>query len=462
MAEVVTFPEGFVWGAATSAYQIEGAWNEDGKGESIWDRFVRIPGKIENGDTGDVACDHYHRLREDVFLMKSLGLKAYRFSISWPRVLPKGKGSVNEKGLDFYDRLVDELLSAGIKPFATLYHWDLPQAVQDEGGWPNRTVVNAFLKYTEVVIRKLGDRVRYWMTFNEPFVTAFVGHLEGRHAPGHQDLREALRAAHHQLLAHGLAVPIIRDLVPEAKVGIVLNLSPVYPASQDLADRKLAWFIDTYLNRWFLDPLAGRGYPTEVFHYLPQLVELMPEAFVSRFSSLPTLDFVAEGDLDRIAVPIDFLGVNYYTRIVARSPKAVLPTEIVPDEERTDMGWEVFPQGVLETLTSIHFDHRFPAYYVTENGAAYPDQVEPNGVVRDKKRIRYIKAHLSELHRAIELGIPVQGYFVWSLMDNFEWAYGYSKRFGLIYIDYGTQRRIPKESAYWYAKVIENNALELG
>jgi beta-glucosidase len=460
MSEILKFPEGFYWGVATSAYQIEGAWNEDGKGESIWDRFCHTPGHILGGDTGDVACDHYHRWSEDVALMKSLGIKAYRFSVSWPRILPQGRGSVNKKGVDFYSRLVDGLLEAGIEPFLTLYHWDLPQALQDEGGWPNRATVAAFSEYTEVLAKNFGDRVRYWLTLNEPYVAAFLGYFEGQHAPGHKNLEEALRAAHHQLLAHGEAVEIIRELVPGAKVGIVLNLSPVHPASQDLADRRLAWLIDAHLNRWFLDPLAGRGYPFEIFRQMADLKDLLPETY-HRFLGLAKVDFVEDRDLDKIAVPLDFLGINYYTRILARSPKASVPPQNMPSNEVTDMGWEVYPRGIFEILARVHFDYRFPEYFITENGAAYPDVVTPSGTVPDKPRIRYLKEHLRELQRAISIGIPVLGYFVWSLLDNFEWAYGYSKRFGIVYVDYKTLRRIPKESAYWYAKVIANNGIEV-
>ncbi|MCS7239948.1 MAG: GH1 family beta-glucosidase [Candidatus Bipolaricaulota bacterium] len=461
MEKILRFPDKFVWGVATSAYQIEGAWNEDGKGESIWDRFCHRPGNVLGGDTGDVACDHYHRWREDVDLMKTLGIRAYRFSVSWPRVLPNGRGPVNQKGLDFYSRLVDGLLAAGIEPFLTLYHWDLPQALQDEGGWPKRTIVDAFVRYAEVLVEALGDRVRYWLTINEPYVTAFIGHLEGRHAPGHRNLGEALRAAHHQLLAHAVVTEVIREQVPQAKVGIVLNLSPVQPASQDPADRRLAWLMDAHINRWFLDPLAGRGYPLELFRYLRKWKDILPEPYRAPFALFPRVNFISDADLEKIATPLDFIGINYYTRNIARSPKAQLPSEIPAVQEKTDMGWEVYPQGLFELLARVHFDYRFPSYMVTENGAAFPDRVSPNGTVQDEQRIRYLKNHLRELHRAISQGIPIQGYFVWSFLDNFEWAYGYSKRFGLIYVDYATQRRIPKASAYWYAKVIEQGGIEL-
>ncbi len=441
-----SFPAAFIWGAATASYQIEGAWNEDGKGESIWDRFSHTPGKIRNGDTGDVACDHYHRWPEDVALMKDLGLRAYRFSISWPRLLPHGQGRVSPAGVDFYNRLVDGLLEAGIEPFVTLYHWDLPQALQDRGGWPARPTAEAFVEYADLASRSLGDRVKHWITLNEPYVSAFVGYLEGRHAPGHSDLSEALATAHHLLIAHGWSVPVIRRNCRGAEVGITLNLHPLIPASPSAADRAAAWQRDGVVNRWFLDPIAARGYPADIVQHHGR-----------------TMGFVKGDDLRAIAVPVDFLGVNYYTRIVARSTA-------VPEEENepravflnphpTEMGWEVYPEGLYDLLMRLHFDYRFPALYVTENGAAYGDRVGDDGQVQDRLRIEYLKAHLMAAARAIAAGVPLRGYFAWSLMDNFEWAHGYSKRFGLIYVDYPSQRRIPKASARWYRRVIAANAV---
>lgn len=443
---ITSFPSDFVWGAATAAYQIEGAWNEDGKGESIWDRFCHTPGKIANGDTGDVACDHYRRWREDVALMREVGLHAYRFSISWPRLVPEGRGRVSAAGLDFYSQLVDALLEAGIEPFVTLYHWDLPQALQDQGGWPARATAEAFVEYADLVTRSLGDRVKYWITLNEPFVSAFVGYLEGRHAPGHTDLDEALAAAHHLLLAHGWAVPVMRDNNPEAQVGITLNLSPQTPASPSAADRAAAWRQDGIINRWFLDPLSARGYPADIVcHY-----------------GRP-IDFVQANDLKAIATSLDFLGVNYYARGVVRSDVVReaenAPRTIFPNPERTEMGWEVYPESLYELLGRLHFDYHFPAFYITENGAAYSDQIGPNGQVHDPLRVAFFKGHLRAAARAIAVGVPLRGYFAWSLMDNFEWAYGYSKRFGLIYVDYQTQRRILKTSGHWYRQVIAANAV---
>jgi len=440
------FPKDFVWGAATASYQIEGAWDEDGKGESIWDRFSHTPGKVDNGDTGDVACDHYHRWREDVALMKDLGLNAYRFSIAWSRIFPEGRGAINQAGIDFYSELVDTLLAEGIEPFATLYHWDLPQVLEDKGGWPDRMVVDAFVEYADVVTRALGDRVKNWTTFNEPWVSAFVGYEEGRHAPGISNVDTAIAAAHHLMLSHGLAVPVIRDNCPNVNVGIVLNLTPQEPASPSVADRKTATWVDGYINRWFLDSIVGRGYPQDM---------------VDSFGN--AMDFVLPGDMDTIAVPIDYLGINYYTRGIARSNKITeennLPPTVIAGEEFTEMDWEVYPEGLYAMLGRLHFEYGFPAIYITENGAAFIDHVGADGQVDDPARLSYIQRHLEMTHKAIQIGVPVKGYFAWSFLDNFEWAFGYSKRFGIIYIDYETQQRIPKSSAKWYQQVIEQNAI---
>ena len=438
------FPQDFVWGAATASYQIEGAWDEDGKGENIWDRFSHTPGKVENGDTGDVACDHYHRWKDDIALMKSLGLRAYRFSTSWGRIFPEGRGSVNQAGLDFYSRLVDELLENGITPYLTLYHWDLPQVLQDEGGWPARATAEAFVDYADFLSRMLGDRVKHWMTLNEPFVSALVGYLEGRHAPGHRDLDEMLAAAHHLLLAHGWSVPVLRSNAQDAEVGIVLNLNSMHPASRSAADRAAAWRDDGIVNRWYLDPLEGRGYPADISEHFDR-----------------PMQFIQPGDLNTIAVPVDFLGINYYTRRISRSDviseEENEPQQVFPNPEHTEMGWEVYPPGLFETLARIHFDYNFPKLYITENGAAYPDTLDQEGKVVDPGRIAYLQEHLKSLSRAIAIGVPVQGYFVWSLMDNFEWAHGFSKRFGIIYVDYENQERVLKSSAEWYRDVIATN-----
>ena len=441
------FPEAFVFGAATSSYQIEGAWDEGDKGESIWDRFVHTPGTIEDGTTGDVACDHLHRWREDVELMADLGLDAYRFSISWPRVLPRGVGAVNEAGLDFYERLVDGLLERGIRPFVTLYHWDLPQALQDRGGWPARETVDAFCKYVGILARRLGDRVKDWITLNEPFVSAAVGHSEGRHAPGHRSEEEALAATHHLLLAHGRSVPILRDASPDANVGITHVLCPFHAASDSDHDVLAARQLDGALNRTFLAPILGRGYPS-VVPYDRSVLE----------------SFVRNGDLDRIAAPLDFLGVNYYTRSVMRSDTVAesdnAPRKVRPGDEVTDMGWEVYPEGLFEVFDMLRREYPFPAYHVTENGAAYPDAVDNEGEVHDPDRVSYLRRHFAQAARVVDAGIPLRGYFVWSLLDNFEWSFGLKKRFGLIYVDFENGERIPKESYHWYKRVIARRAID--
>ncbi|HCR71684.1 MAG TPA: beta-glucosidase [Anaerolineae bacterium] len=438
------FPKDFIWGAATASYQIEGAYNEDGRGESIWDRFSHTPGKTLDGDTGDVACNHYHLWRDDIKLMKGLGLKAYRFSIAWPRILPSGTGSINEAGIDFYSKLVDELLEVGIKPYATLYHWDLPQALQDKGGWPARMVVDAFVEYTDIITRALGDRIKDWITLNEPWVSAFVGYQDGRHAPGHTSRDEAILASHHLLLSHGRSVPVIRSNVKDANVGITLNLTPKVPASPSIADKKAAFWEDGYVNRWFLDPISSRGYP---------------EDMVKSYNK--DMSFVQQGDMEEIEVPIDFLGVNYYTRNIARSqvvPESEnLPQTVFREGQITEMDWEVYPQSLYDLLGRLHFEYNFPSIYITENGAAFPDEVNGNGEVHDPSRVAYLQGHLESVNKAIQVGVPVHGYFVWSLLDNFEWGFGYSKRFGIVHVDYKTQKRTLKSSAKWYQNKIQEN-----
>lgn len=439
----IRFPAGFVWGAATASYQIEGAWREDGKGESIWDRFSHTPGKVDNGDTGDVAADHYHRWQSDIELMADLGLKAYRFSIGWPRILPQGYGKVEPRGLDFYSRLVDGLLAKGIEPWATLYHWDLPQALQDRGGWTARDTAMAFTDYAEVVVRGLGDRVKHWMTLNEPWVSAILGYYVGEHAPGHKDIGEAAAATHHLLLGHGLAVPVIRRDSPGAEVGIVLNYSPSHPASDREEDVMAAHVADAAVQRMYLDPLAGRPYPQEVVE-AQQL----------------SMDMIEPGDMGVIKTPVDFLGLNNYTRQVVRRGQEFEIDATDGAAERTEMGWEVYPEGIYEMLMRVTREYPFKALYVTENGAAFADQVGPSGKVDDPRRVDYLRRYLTQAARAVADGAPLRGYFVWSLMDNFEWAYGYSKRFGLVYVDYETQARILKTSAHWYSRVIAENAIK--
>jgi beta-glucosidase len=429
---VNTFPDGFVWGAATAAYQIEGATDADGRGPSIWDRFAHTPGRVSNGETGDVACDHYHRYREDVALMAELGLDSYRFSIAWPRVLPEGTGRVNEAGLDFYDRLVDELLAHGISPHATLYHWDLPQALETAGGWPARPTAEAFAEYAGVVAARLGDRVQHIATLNEPYVVAHHGYRIGSHAPGRQDPEAALAAAHHLLVAHGLAVQAIRAVAPHTAAGIVLNFHPAHAASGHMLDQEAATRAHDQVNRWFLDPVTGRGYPEDTVH-----------TFGWR------RDEVLAGDMELIAAPLDFLGVNYYCRHIVRSPHLPqLPPRL--QEEQTEMGWEVYPAGLTEVLEFVASRTDDVPLYVTENGAAYPVDGDPT---RDPERVSFLHRHFEAARAALERGVPLRGYFVWSLLDNFEWHHGYAHRFGIVHVDFDTLERRVRDSGRFLAGV---------
>jgi beta-glucosidase len=449
---VLSFPADFVWGSATSAYQVEGAWNEDGKGESIWDHFDHQPGHIHDGSTGDVACDHYHRWRDDIALMRSLGILAYRFSINWPRVLPAGRGPVNARGLDFYSRLVDGLLEAGITPFITLYHWDLPQALQDAGGWPARATAAAFVELAEAVSGRLGDRVQHWVTINEPWCVCFLGHLTGEHAPGlKNDWPASLLAAHHVLLGHGWAVPVLRRNSPGAQVGIVLNPAQAVAASPSVYDHEALRHFDGYFNRWFLDPLYGRPYPPDMVADYQAQGRLPAEG----------LGFVRPGDAVAIAAPTDFLGLNYYSRSIVRDTAASqnLPPAVVREPHETEMGWEVYPGALVDLLVRVQRDYKPAAIYITENGASYSDGPAADGRIHDRRRLDYLRSHLRAAHRALELGVPLKGYFAWSLMDNFEWAWGYAQRFGLVWVDFATQERRPKDSALWYRDVIARNRL---
>jgi beta-glucosidase len=434
-----SFPAGFTWGAATAAYQIEGAANEDGRGESVWDRFSATPGKVRNGDSGAVACDFYHRYHDDIALMRELGIDAFRFSIAWPRVLPEGRGRVNQAGLDFYDRLVDELLGNGIAPFVTLFHWDTPQAIEDAGGWPARATVDAFSEYVEAVSGRLGDRVGHWITHNEPWVVAWVGHGWGHHAPGRESDADALATAHHLLLSHGRAVEILRRNSPDSQVGITLNLDNPYAASSSPEDIAATRWVDGLHNRWFLDPLFRGSYPEDMAE---AWAEIMPE--------------VHDGDLEAISAPIDFLGVNNYTSPLVAADDLGGRSQIVRRNniDRTDMGWEVVPDGLQDLLLRLHREYEPSAIYVTENGAAYADVRGHDGSVRDPERQSYLEKYLAGAARATSQGVPLRGYFAWSLLDNFEWAWGYWKRFGLIYIDYATLERVPKGSFYWYRDFI--------
>ncbi|MDP8905246.1 MAG: GH1 family beta-glucosidase [Chloroflexota bacterium] len=438
------FPEGFVWGVATSAYQIEGAVSEDGRGESIWDRFCRTPGRVANGDTGDVACDHYHRYREDLALMAELGVDAYRFSIAWPRLFPDGGSRLNRKGLDFYERVVDGLLELGIAPAATLYHWDLPQALQDRGGWADRATVGRFTDYAATAFDALGDRVTVWITHNEPWMASFIGHLRGVHAPGLTDLQAALRAAHHLLLSHGEAVRAHRALGVPAPIGITLNLFATYPVSDSDEDRAAVAASEGYTNRWFLDPIFRRQYPSDT---------------AARFERAgAVIDFIEDGDLQAIAAPIDFLGVNYYSPRRVSASGEEFGWRVQPGSESgaplTAIGGEIHPDGLTDLLTALQREYGNVPLYVTENGCALEDTVGRDGRVHDAQRIDFLEAHFEAARRAIQAGVDLRGYFVWSLLDNFEWAMGYTPRFGLVHVDFATQRRTRKDSFYFYRDFI--------
>ncbi|GIJ32159.1 GH1 family beta-glucosidase [Micromonospora sediminimaris] len=451
------FPDNFLWGAATAAYQIEGAARDDGRGESIWDTFSRTPGKVHAGHTGDVACDHYHRYADDVALMAELGLQAYRFSVSWPRIQPDGSGPVNPRGLDFYDRLTDALLGRGIDPIITLYHWDLPQTLQDRGGWTSRDTAEHFATYASALYARLGDRIGTWTTLNEPWCSAYLGYGNGVHAPGVQDPGAAFSAVHHLLLAHGLATQALRA-AGAGRVGVTLNPADVRPADPNsAADAAAARLVDGLHNRIFLDPLLVGGYPDDIREHVARFVE-------------PT--FVQDNDEKIIAAPIDLLGINYYApTYVAGRPDgaggggAYPGTEgrvqfLAPVGPLTDMGWMIEPAGLTRLLERIATDYPAVPLLITENGAAFPDKTaDPTTPLQDSDRIAYLDGHLRAAHEAIARGVDLRGYLVWSLLDNFEWAEGYRKRFGIVHVDYLTQRRTPKSSARWYQEVISRNGL---
>ncbi|MFJ9796719.1 GH1 family beta-glucosidase [Streptomyces sp. NPDC101145] len=451
----LAFPAGFRWGTATAAYQIEGAATEDGRTPSIWDTFSRVPGKVRNGDTGDIAADHYHRMPEDVALMRELGVTDYRFSVSWSRVQPTGRGPAVRKGLDFYRRLVDELRAADIRPVATLYHWDLPQELEDAGGWPHRDTAERFAEYAGLVADALGDGVATWTTLNEPWCAAFLGYASGVHAPGRTDPAASLRAAHHFNLGHGLAVRALRAALPRsAEASLTLNLHAVRPLTGSEADRDAARRIDALGNRVFLDP---------VFH------GRLPEDLVADTAALTDWSFVRDGDLEVAATPVDSLGINYYSPTVVAAGTHEGPSpwpgaeghvrfEPAPGP-RTAMDWPVDADGLYELLARLRDELPRVPLVITENGAAYDDYADPSGAVHDPERVAYLRQHLAAVHRAIEDGADVRGYFLWSLLDNFEWAYGYSKRFGIVHVDFASQRRTPKDSARWYADVIARGGL---
>jgi beta-glucosidase len=445
----ISFPENFIWGCASSAYQVEGAWNEAGKGPSIWDTFVHSPGNIFNDETADVSIDHYHRFMEDIAVMKQLGLQAYRFSTSWSRILPSGKGTINRAGLDFYDRLVDELLRNKIEPFLCLHHFDLPQALQDEGGWPNRDTAFRFADYASIMAEHLGDRVKLWMTHNEPWVAAMAGYVAGEHAPGLKDPISGFKALYHLLLSHGLATTALRAAAKQSiKVAITLNLNPVHPATDSKKDQIAAKKGDTGLNRLQLDPILKGTSPMQ---------EFTPGRILSKRVIKP-------GDLEKIKT-VDILGVNYYTRsVVAHGGNipVVGISEIHPVGNEYSGMWEIYPEGLFEILSRIWNDYQPGCeIMITENGIPVPDGVDFDGRIRDERRIRYLRDHLVQLHKALDAGIPISGYFHWSLTDNFEWAHGYNPRFGLVYVDYKTLNRTIKDSGYWYARVIQENGFEI-
>jgi beta-glucosidase len=441
------FPDGFLWGTATASYQIEGAVAEGGRGPSIWDTFSHTPGKIAGGDTGDVADDHYHRWQSDLDLMVELGVPAYRLSIAWPRILPTGTSEVNPAGIDFYARLLDGLHERGITPFVTLYHWDLPQALEDRGGWQSRDTVDAYLRYTDVVRERLGDRIGHWITFNEPWVSSLQGYGSGRHAPGLRDGHAALLAAHHLLLGHGRALDVLDGA---GDVGITLNLTDAQPGSERPDDLAATRRFDGNINRWFLDPLLRGEYPRDMVEWYGD----------------DAAGVVQPGDLDAISRPMDFLGINFYYRtfVVAGgdpgNPRFGLPDidahSIIPDGlDVTAMGWPVTPDGFRSLLVRLHRDYpNLPPVYITENGAAFDDEAGPDGAVHDDRRVSYLREHITAVRDAIDDGVDVRGYFVWSLLDNFEWAEGYAKRFGIVRVDYGTQERIVKDSGRFYSQVV--------
>jgi beta-glucosidase len=444
------FPEHFVWGAATAAYQVEGAVDVDGRGPSIWDTFTRVPGAIAGGDTGDIACDQYHRYPEDIALLSDIGLAAYRFSVAWPRIQPDGTGAANQKGLDHYRRVVDELLARDLVPYVTLYHWDLPQALQDRGGWPERDTAQRFAEYAALVHDALGDVVKHWITLNEPKVASHAGYGSGMHAPGIQDLEQRNRAVHHLLLAHGLGLQALRAgrHAGGQQVGITLDLSPVVPAGESVEDAAAARRVDGDSHRLFLEPVLRGRYPDDI-------AEL--------FGGAPTADLVVDGDLALAGAPIDFLGVNYYRRMLVKAADTGhLRAEVVLPEgvPVTAVGWPVQPDGLREVLVGLRDTYAgLPPVFITENGAAYDDEVSPDGTVDDPERVDYLHRHLHSLHDAIAAGVDVRGYFVWTLLDNFEWAEGYAKRFGIVHVDYRDQRRTPKSSARWLGEVARSNTV---
>ena len=447
MAEI-KFPQGMKWGSATAAYQIEGAISEGGRGPSIWDTFSNTPGKVINGDTGEVACDSYHRYKEDVKLLKDLGADVYRFSVSWPRIFPDGTGEVNKEGLDYYHRLVDELLENGIEPMCTLYHWDLPQALQDQGGWENRDTITAFVDYAELMFREFDGKINYWITLNEPWCIAFLSNYIGVHAPGNRDLQLAVQISHHLMVAHGEAVKRFRELGAKGEIGYAPNTTWMEPYSSRTEDeeacrREVGNYID-----WFMDPVFKGEYPA-----------FLVDWFREKGATLR----IEAGDMETIRQPVDFLGINYYTGHVARYKEnhGLMDFEVVESGmEKTDIGWSIYPEGFYKVLMTIKEKYGDVPIYITENGSCYNDEPE-DGRVQDDKRIDYLKQHLVALDRSIQSGVNVKGYLTWSLMDNFEWAFGYTMRFGIVHVDYSTLERTKKDSYHWMRETISNNGFEV-
>jgi beta-glucosidase len=452
----ISFPKDFYWGTATAAYQIEGAWNADGKGKSIWDRFAHTPGKIKNGDTGDMACDSYHHWQEDIALMKAMNLNSYRFSISWPRIQPSGTGPVNPKGIDYYSQIVDALLGAGIRPFVTLYHWDLPQALDDAGSWPNRETADRFADYVELMARALGDRVSDWMLFNEPAAFTYRGYLQGELAPGRTSLLDFLRATHTVNLAQGAGFRALKAVRPSARVGTAFSMSACEPATDSEEDKLAAERAHAITNLWFLEPALNGRYP-DAFTFLP-------EAAME----------IKSGDLEKMRAPLDFIGINLYYRTIASAPSALsrlshpqkwlYPVDMVGGSEgpKTDMGWEVWPQALYDMVMRITRDFNRPTIQITESGCSYNDGPDATGVIHDIRRIQYHRQYLHALAQAIADGADVKGYHAWSLIDNFEWAEGFSQRFGMTYVDFKTQQRTIKDSGRWYARVVADNRIGSG
>ena len=450
------FPKGFFWGTATAAYQIEGAWNEDGKGESIWDRFAHTPGKIKSGDTGDLACDSYRRWREDIALMRAMNLNSYRFSISWPRILPSGSGAVNSKGIDYYNRLVDALLKAHIRPFVTLYHWDLPQALENAGGWTNRDTASRFADYVRLVAQALGDRVSDWMLFNEPAAFVDLGYLDGTHAPGRKSLLDFLRATHVVNLAQGAGFRALKSARPSSRVGTAFSMSACEPASDSDEDKLAAERAHAITNTWFLEPALRGRYP-EALTFLPE-----------------TAMRIKSGDMDQARAALDFIGINLYYRTIASAPGTMeraahaqdwlFPVKMEAGQQgpKTDFNWEVWPKSLYDMVLRITRDYNRPVIEITESGCAYNDGPDASGVIHDSRRVAYHREYLAALARSIADGADVRGYHAWSLLDNFEWAEGFSQRFGLSYVDFKTQKRTIKDSGRWYAKVAAENRVGLG